>query len=131
MSDKLRRIHCFVDVKINGNSAGRIVLELFSDVCPKTCSNFISLCNGEAVNNEVVGFKGSAFTALTNAVRVKCSCSSYSTAETLKERIYPDEVSVLKHFKELLLSTATRGSEATGLHWLMGRLCFVNNCLCS
>lgn len=26
---------------------GRIVFQLFSDICPKTCKNFLSLCTGE------------------------------------------------------------------------------------
>ena len=26
---------------------GRVIFELFSDVCPKTCENFRALCTGE------------------------------------------------------------------------------------
>lgn len=26
---------------------GRIVFQLFSEICPKTCKNFLSLCTGE------------------------------------------------------------------------------------
>lgn len=28
-------------------AVGRIVFQLFSDICPKTCKNFLSLCTGE------------------------------------------------------------------------------------
>jgi cyclophilin family peptidyl-prolyl cis-trans isomerase len=30
----------FWDVAINGDHAGRIIMELFADVCPRTCENF-------------------------------------------------------------------------------------------
>jgi hypothetical protein len=30
----------FWEVTINGEDAGRIVMELRTDVCPKTCENF-------------------------------------------------------------------------------------------
>ena len=41
------RIRCFFDVEIDGIPSGRVVFELFSDVCPKTCENFRALCTGE------------------------------------------------------------------------------------
>lgn len=28
---------------------GRVVVELFSDVCPKTCENFRCLCTGNTI----------------------------------------------------------------------------------
>lgn len=44
---KVERSRCFFDVSIGGLPSGRIVFELFSDVVPKTCENFRSLCTGE------------------------------------------------------------------------------------
>lgn len=35
------------DVNIGGMPAGRIKMELFADVCPKTAENFRQLCTGE------------------------------------------------------------------------------------
>jgi peptidylprolyl isomerase len=37
----------FLDVSINGDPAGRIVLGLFGDVAPKTVQNFATLCVGD------------------------------------------------------------------------------------
>ena len=37
----------YFDVTIDRESTGRIEIELFSDVAPKTCENFRSLCTGE------------------------------------------------------------------------------------
>lgn len=36
-----------MDVAIDGEIAGRLLFELFTDLCPKTCNNFKQLCTGE------------------------------------------------------------------------------------
>lgn len=56
------RLRCFFDIQIGGNDGkeiiafmrifdgylvGRIVLELFNDICPRTCENFRALCTGK------------------------------------------------------------------------------------
>jgi hypothetical protein len=41
----------FFDVTIGGADAGRIKMELFADVCPKTAENFRQLCTGEFRKN--------------------------------------------------------------------------------
>jgi len=37
----------YMDVTVGEGDAERVVFELFSDVCPKTCENFRALCTGE------------------------------------------------------------------------------------
>lgn len=44
---KPKRVRCFFDIDFNGHSVGRIIFELFNDVCPVTCENFRALCTGE------------------------------------------------------------------------------------
>ena len=52
----------FFDVTIGGHNAGRIVMELFADVTPKTAENFRSFCTGEYRKTDVpLGYKGSPF----------------------------------------------------------------------
>lgn len=36
-----------IDVTIGDVEVGRLQMELFADVCPKTCENFRQLCTGE------------------------------------------------------------------------------------
>jgi cyclophilin family peptidyl-prolyl cis-trans isomerase len=40
------RPHVFLDITIGGAAVGRVVIELFADVVPKTCANFRALCTG-------------------------------------------------------------------------------------
>lgn len=54
----------FFDITIGGQPAGRIVFELFADVCPKTAENFRALCTGEkglGKSGKPLHFKGSSF----------------------------------------------------------------------
>ena len=37
----------YLDIGVSGQSAGRVVVELFKDVVPKTAENFRCLCTGE------------------------------------------------------------------------------------
>jgi peptidyl-prolyl isomerase H (cyclophilin H) len=52
----------FFDVTIGDRPAGRIKMELFSDIVPKTAENFRQLCTGEhRVNLQPQGYKGAVF----------------------------------------------------------------------
>lgn len=54
---------CYMDIGIDGAKTGRLVIELYSDVCPKTCENFKSLCNGDGpkYGNKTLHYKHNEF----------------------------------------------------------------------
>ena len=54
----------FFDMTIGGKPAGRITMELYSDVVPKTAENFRALCTGEkgvGQQGKPLHYKGSKF----------------------------------------------------------------------
>ncbi|XP_038015906.1 peptidyl-prolyl cis-trans isomerase H isoform X2 [Motacilla alba alba] len=52
----------FFDVTIGGQEVGRMKIELFADVVPKTAENFRQFCTGEFRKDGVpIGYKGSTF----------------------------------------------------------------------
>jgi len=58
------RSKVFFDVTIGGKPAGRIVMELYNDIVPKTAENFRCLCTGEkgiGKEGKPLHFKGSKF----------------------------------------------------------------------
>jgi hypothetical protein len=44
---EMAKQRCFLDISIGGELEGRIVVELYKDVVPKTAENFRALCTGE------------------------------------------------------------------------------------
>lgn len=51
--------YCFLDVQIGSAAPQRVVIELFSHICPVTCENFRALCTGEKGNG--LHYKGTPF----------------------------------------------------------------------
>ncbi|XP_047274631.1 putative inactive peptidyl-prolyl cis-trans isomerase-like 6 isoform X7 [Homo sapiens] len=48
LQEKKRHDFVFLDICIDSSPIGRLIFELYCDVCPKTCKNFQVLCTGKA-----------------------------------------------------------------------------------
>ena len=53
----MEKVSVFLDVEVDDELLGRIVIELCTEIVPKTAENFRALCTGE----KGFGFKGSTF----------------------------------------------------------------------
>lgn len=61
---KPRRVFVYLDIRLGEEKAGRVVIELFNDIVPKTAENFRALCTGEkgsGKSGKPLHYKGCSF----------------------------------------------------------------------
>ena len=112
MSD---RPQCYLDISIGGEPAGRIVIELFSDVVPRTCENFRCLCTGEkgkGKQGKLLYYKGCPMHRIIPKFVVQGGDiikGDGHGGETIYGPYFDDENFKLGHDKPFLLSMANSG----------------------
>ena len=71
----------FFDVSIGGQDMGRIKMELFADVVPKTAENFRQMCTGEYRKDGVpAGYKGATFHRIIKDFMVQGKATKFFSA---------------------------------------------------
>ncbi|VDM39363.1 unnamed protein product [Toxocara canis] len=120
MSKKERR-RAFFDVTIDGRLAGRIVMELFNDVAPRTAHNFLMLCTGMAGVGKVSGkplhYKASTFHRIIKNFMIQggdFTKGDGTGGESVYGGMFDDEDFVMKHSEPFMLSMANKGPNTNG-----------------
>ncbi|KAG8225284.1 hypothetical protein J437_LFUL001898 [Ladona fulva] len=118
---KSHRPRCYFDIEIGGLPMGRMVFELFSDVCPVTCENFRALCTGEKgigkTTSKPLHYKGIIFHRVVKDFMIQSgdfSVGNGTGGESIYGGTFHDENFELKHDRPYLLSMANRGPDTNG-----------------
>ncbi|PBK73078.1 hypothetical protein ARMGADRAFT_1005476 [Armillaria gallica] len=113
----------FMDINIGETPAGRLKMELFSDIVPKTAENFRQLCTGEyRVNSRPQGYKNATFHRVVP--NFMCQGGDFLKGDgTGSFSIYgdkfPDENFQEKHTVPGLLSMANSGPNTNGCQFFI------------
>ncbi|RZC11586.1 Peptidyl-prolyl cis-trans isomerase CYP40 isoform A [Glycine soja] len=112
---------CFLDVSIGGELEGRIVVELFHDVVPKTAENFRALCTGEKGIGPNTGvplhYKGVCFHRVIKGFMIQggdISAGDGTGGESIYGAKFEDENLEVKHERKGMLSMANAGPNTNG-----------------
>jgi peptidylprolyl isomerase len=112
--------HVFLDISIGHVDVGRIVIELFADVVPRTAENFRQLCTGEAASSGTLHYKGNRFHRVIRDFMcqagdlTRSSGTRGSGASSIYGGHFDDENFALRHTRPGLLSMANAGPNTNG-----------------
>jgi len=113
----------FLDISIGDQSAGRIKIELFSDIVPKTTENFRQYCTGEQrINLHPTGYKNAIFHRVIKDFMIQGGDflnADGTGSQSIYGKSFEDENFTVKHDSAGLLSMANSGKDTNGCQFFI------------
>jgi len=128
IQSQLRHPHnpvVFFDIRIGSTEIGRVLMELYFDLVPRTAENFRQLCTGECKKDGVpLGYKNTSFHRVIKDFMIQggdfvngdgTGCTSiYGGGST-----FDDENFIMKHDGPGILSMANSGKDTNGCQFFV------------